>query len=204
MIEEECTYSNWGHSGICNRRQVGSWNNKSFLKIRLEQKLNRLQLFELMFMKDYVKDIISININKNIEGPRATYGEFLRWLGVWFLMSTVIGPLQDAFLHHHCTEFSEAPFCVVQYMTKQRFKSILRSIKYSKTKPRSYKDRFWEVRDLIEAWNGNMEVVFAPGWFNCLDESMSPWTNKYTCPGWICLPRKPWPLSRKESIGLSM
>ena len=34
---------------------------------------------------------------------------------------------------------------------------------------------------------------FTPSWVNYLDEPMSTWTNKYSCPGWMFMPRKPWP-----------
>ena len=50
---------------------------------------------------------------------------------------------------------------------------------------------------MIGTWNENMHRIFSPGWINCLDESMSPWTNKYTCPGHMFVPRKPWPLGNK-------
>ena len=83
-------------------------------------------------------------------------------------------------------------------MTRRRFDKILRSIRYSKKDtPPPYKDRFWEVRDLLKAWNDNMCAVFSLGWVSCLDESMSPWTNKYTCPSHMCVPRKPWPLGNE-------
>ena len=36
-----------------------------------------------------------------------------------------------------------------------------------------------------------MKETFIPSWVSCLDESMSPWTNKFTCPGFIFCPRKP-------------
>ena len=113
-----------------------------------------------------------------MSGERVTYGEFLRWLGLWFLISTVIGPSRESFFSNQtCNDFSEAPFQVSQYMTRHRFDKILRSIRYSKkdTFPQ-YKDRFWEVRYLLKAWNDNMCAVFSPGWVLCLDESMSPWT----------------------------
>ena len=32
-----------------------------------------------------------------------------------------------------------------------------------------------------------------PGWANCLDKSMSIWTNKFSCPGFMFIPRNPWP-----------
>jgi len=38
---------------------------------------------------------------------------------------------------------------------------------------------------------------FMPGWVNCLDESISKWLGKYTCPGFMCIPRKPWPFGNE-------
>jgi hypothetical protein len=63
--------------------------------------------------------------------------------------------------------------------------------------PPTYCDRFFEIRKLVDAWNENMVVNFSPGWISCLDESMSTWANKYTCPGYMFVPRKPWPFGNK-------
>ena len=35
-----------------------------------------------------------------------------------------------------------------------------------------------------------MRDNFLPGYMNCLDESMSMWTNKFTCPGFMFVPIK--------------
>ena len=157
-----------------------------------------MQLFELLFMKDYVEDVILCNINANIVGSRVTYGEFLRWIGIWFLMATVIGPRREAFFSLKPIDpFLGAPFRVNEYMSKKRFEKILAAIRYNDTAPPAYKDQFWVVRELIHTWNLNMSEQFGPGWVNCLDESMSPWTSKYTCPGHVFLPRKPWPLGNE-------
>ena len=37
---------------------------------------------------------------------------------------------------------------------------------------------------------------FTPSWVSCLDESMSPWTNKYS-PGWMFVACKPWPFGNE-------
>ena len=50
---------------------------------------------------------------------------------------------------------------------------------------------------MINAWGSNMNNVFAPGYMNCLDESMSVWTNKLTCPGFMFVPCKPWPFGNE-------
>ena len=94
-------------------------------------------------------------------------------------------------------KFTAAPFRVVTFMSKRRFERILGAIRYNMSKPPSYKDQFWPVREMIVAWNSNMEKSFGPGWVSCLDESMSPWTNKYTCPGHMFVPRKPWPVGNE-------
>ena len=57
----------------------------------------------------------------------------------------------------------------------------------------AFRDPFWEIRQLVSEWNDNMKEVFSPGWACCLDESMSIWFNKWTCPGWVFCPRKPHP-----------
>jgi len=38
-----------------------------------------------------------------------------------------------------------------------------------------------------------MVEKFSPSWISCLDESMSKWLGQYMCPGFMCVPRKPWP-----------
>ena len=50
---------------------------------------------------------------------------------------------------------------------------------------------------MIDAWNANMAEQFIPSWINTLDESMSKWVNEYTCPGFMCVPRKPWPFGNE-------
>ena len=58
---------------------------------------------------------------------------------------------------------------------------------------------------MVDEWNKNMAQQFTPSWVSCLDESMSPWTNKYTCPGWMFVPRKPHPFGNEyHSVCCSM
>ena len=43
----------------------------------------------------------------------------------------------------------------------------------------------------------SQSCFFSSGWVNCLDESMSFWTNQWTCPGWMFVPRKPHPMGNE-------
>ena len=45
---------------------------------------------------------------------------------------------------------------------------------------------------MVEVWGTNMRENFLPGYMNCLNESMSMWTNKFTCPSFMFAPCKPW------------
>ena len=57
---------------------------------------------------------------------------------------------------------------------------------------------------MVDEWNKNMAEQFTPSCVSCLDESMSPLMNKYTCPGWMFVPRKPHPFSNEyHSVGCS-
>ena len=94
---EKCKYNEWGHSGICYQKSIISNTIMPSLKVRHADSYNRVQLFELLFMKDYIQNVITININKNIKRDKVTHGEFLRWLGIWLLIATVIGLSRDAF-----------------------------------------------------------------------------------------------------------
>jgi hypothetical protein len=82
-------------------------------------------------------------------------------------------------------------------MSKNRFEAILSNLRFTKSATPSFKDRFWQVREMIDHWNRNMSEFFVPSWVSCLDESMSTWINKYTCPGFMFVPRKPWPFGNE-------
>ena len=82
-------------------------------------------------------------------------------------------------------------------MSRKRFEAILKALAITARQPPAFRDRFWEVREIIQAWNANMTEQFTPSWVSCLDESMSMWMNKYSCPGWMFVPRKLWPFGNE-------
>ena len=61
----------------------------------------------------------------------------------------------------------------------------------------TYKDPFFPIRYLQDKWNENLKSLFRPSWLVCLDESMSKWIQRWTCPGFVFCPRKPWPFGNE-------
>ena len=93
--------------------------------------------------------------------------------------------------------YKTAPYHFNNNMSQCWFESILAAIKYTNEDPSSYIDPFWEIQKLLKAWNKNMAKNFTPSWALSLDESMMKWLNQYTCPGFMFVPRKPWPFGNK-------
>ena len=93
--------------------------------------------------------------------------------------------------------FEGAPFRLTHYMSRDCFEEILSAFSYTNKCPPQMLDKFWEIRELIDPWNDNMEAEFLPSWINAIDESMSKWLNEFMCPGFMYVPRKPWPFGNE-------
>jgi hypothetical protein len=93
--------------------------------------------------------------------------------------------------------FSLVHHCLHAYMLRRRFEAILKHLKFTNTQPPAFKHPFHPGNELTVAFNEHSQSCFSPGWVNCLDESMSVWTNQWTCPGWMFVPRKPHPMGNE-------
>ena len=147
-----------------------------------------------------IQEVLLPETNRNMLGQRSLdWPEFLRFVGLLFLMSTVrVGcSLRAWFEDTKPSEFEGAPFRLNKYMSRSRFESILNALTYTNIPPPLYKDKFFQIRQLLTSWNQNMTSTFIPSWVSCLDESMSTWTSRYTCPGWMFVPRKPHPMGNE-------
>ena len=115
-----------------------------------------------------------------------SYGEFLCWIGLWFLMATINGPEHQEFWSlGEIDMFAGAPMRLGTFMSQKRFDAILKAFLITSSDPPDFRDCFLEIHDILKAWNENMTEQFTPSWVSCLDKSMSTWTNKYSCPGWM-------------------
>ena len=80
-----------------------------------EMKFTKLQFFELKIPKCYFITIILPTIQKNLPAgeKKITYGEFLKFFGIWLLMATVQGPQnRDYWSEQPISMFREGPFCL--------------------------------------------------------------------------------------------
>ena len=193
-------FSSWEHSGSCYRCLEGGWKNNACLSFNSDVQPTIEQLFEMFFQavhccNNHPPDKHSVGTTE--ESP-ASYGEFLRWLGLWCLMATINGPDRSDFWSMTEVDcFVGAPLRLGGFMSRKRFDMILKALAITSRSPPAFRDHFWEVCEILEAWNANMTEQFTPSWVSCLDESMSTWTNKYSCPGWMFVPRKPWPFGNE-------
>ena len=185
----------WGWTGIDHRKQLNITDvraNIAGITSDAMEHVSFVGMFFLLFPKELIKTIIE-ETNKKLDSP-TNMGEFMRWIGIWLLLSTLSGYRRSDFWSMKPIELYEgAPYRLNDLMTLARFESILKALTLTKETAPPYKDRFWEVREMIQSWNEHMQKKFVPSWVSCLDESMSIWFNRYTCPGWVYCPRKPHP-----------
>ena len=78
-------------------------------------------------------------------------GEFLVFIGLWFLMNTVIGfTHREYFSSREYNEETFAyPYHLAKYMSGRCFELLLSHLHFTKEKPPSFVDQFWEVRDML-------------------------------------------------------
>ncbi len=187
-------YQDWGHSGVCYRRMLHAQQGKASIpNFPCGVIPTALQLLEIFFPVSFVKDVMLVAMNDELE-EKVSYGEFLKWLGLWFVMATThFDARRDFWSTQPIKMLVGAPYRFNDIMSRNRFEAILSALQFTDQAPPAYRDRFWEVRQMIDEWNKNMVEKFSPSWISCLDESMSKWLGQYTCPGFMCVPRKPWP-----------
>ena len=201
-IERNYTHEEvgWGWSGIDHRKSLNIQDQNPAIKGFTGESVTQLSfvgMFFTLFPRTYIENVIIVETNKNLDN-KLTLGEFLRWIGICFFLSTLSGFNRRSFWSSKDVSREEgAPYRFNDWMTRSRFEEILSSIQYTDKEPPTYRDRFWEVRQMLKSWNDNMIQNFNPSWVSCLDESMSIWFNKFTCPGWIFCPRKPHPFGNE-------
>ena len=118
-------FKEWGHDGICFRR-VNDVNNVSAklknLKNDRDYLPSLLQLFQHLFPESYLQDVMVKQTNKKINGKKMTYGEMVRYFGLWLFMETVsFSNRRDFWSTKSIDEFDGVPYRLGVYMSRKRF-----------------------------------------------------------------------------------
>ena len=121
--------------------------------------LDMLTMFVMFLPKAFFESVLLVETNKKIEGKPVTFGEFLQLMGIWLYMSTTAGfSRSDWFSQKKVDQWEGAPFCFNDIMSGKRFETIISALTFTASPIPSFCDKFYEVRDLINAWNNNMNV----------------------------------------------
>ena len=72
-------------------------------------------------------------------------------------MATINGPeCMDFLSMGEVDYFVGAPMRLGTFMSRKQFKAILKALVITARQPPASSDHFWEVREIIKAWNANM------------------------------------------------
>ena len=130
-------------------------------------------------------------------------GEFLRWVGLWVLMT--IYPIGFGGRRAYWRGLMK----FAQYMPEKRFENILRAFtlpQYKRSDPgwggpgrphyeEKKFDKFQEVRFFTDKMRKQFQNALKPGGWLCIDESMFSWLGRaLKLPGWKIILRKPHPI----------
>ena len=145
----------------------------------------------------YIGEVVISETTKHLS-VQTSIQEFVVWLGCLFYMGCYQG-ITDRRLWWSVEQVDMkkgAPFCLGPYMSRFHWEAINGALRYTNKIPPAYVDRFHEVRQMQDNFNTYYAEQYCPGWWNCLDESMSVWQNNF-CPGFMCVPRKPHPFGNE-------
>jgi hypothetical protein len=188
----------WNWDGQCQRKLVKETREKpSFHDGWMPTGRTKiLDDFCKFFPIKWFVDVVVAGTSRNLEEagePGTDNGEMYTYVGCKLLMATVVGFSQRQFFSaaEFDEEFNPCPYRLAKFMAARRVELIDQHICFTDVQPPAFVDKFWEIRQMFRAWVENMRSFFIASWCTVLDESMSIWTSKYTCPGWVFCPRKP-------------
>ena len=140
-------FGKWEHSGSCYRALAGGRCLKARISYPPHIKPSLFNMFELFFFTSFVKDVIIPQTNTRLTANgihhELSYGEFLWWIGVWLLMSTLHGPDRATFWSlMDVDHFRGAPWRLNDLMSQKQFNTILCTIFYTNHDKPTYRDKF--------------------------------------------------------------
>jgi hypothetical protein len=185
----------WGWDGIDRQAilQVSMYNGPTFASKWSPDGMPFIDIF-LHFLPCYFIEVTIVVATSNtlltVNAVQTTLRELLRYIGMMLLMSCYM-KFPDYFWKMATRMGNELEdkannilsFTFNRYMSWRHFLEITSGLRFTLKQPPSFRDKFWQIRDLISTWNEHMGRIFSAAWALCLDESMLIWFNRWTCPG---------------------
>ena len=185
----------FGFHGVNSRRQSGNFPvGRAKLKMTPNpriQHMSRLEFFVKLYFVDYIKDVVIPDTNKRLNSAINLSDHFCV-IVFRLIMACYVGhSLRDFFLKGPITPHKVAPICLNHIISARRLENINQVMSYTNIFIPEFNDPFLQQRQMQEDCNRNMAAHFEPSWVSVLDDSIQEWINRYICPGWIFVPRKP-------------
>ncbi len=160
----------WGWNDINKRAMAGEgFEDPLFKNSWLPHNKTYLQIFTHFLPLMWLETVLLPKTSKELErahSPPLTLGELMQYIGMRLLMSTLQGWITNkCWCYDHITK--------PRVMAKKRFQAITNCLIFTDVTPPSYCDKFWQVRQMIKAWNEYMANIFITARLICLNESMS-------------------------------
>ena len=162
----------------------------------------RIACFLRLLPATRIKNAIIPETNKHLYRP-LSFGEFIKFLGLWVITMCFPGINRSKFFSTSTITSiwdGDSPVKLHRIMNSCRFEELNQNMQFTKNEFPPHKDKFHEVREIIAAFNDHMKKLVIPSWISYLDESMSPWTMRWNCPGLMCVPRKSHPMGNDHHI----
>jgi len=146
----------------------------------------------MYFLLRFIKDTVLLKTNKKMKKfTPITWEEFVIFIGLWLLMSMLASKCSHRSYWNESIQLNEfygTSWRLNRFMSCFFIKKILRALTYTDQQFFVYQNKFNNVRQMISAWNEHIRNVFISSWVSCLNESISIWTPRWTCPGFMYVP----------------
>ena len=121
-----------------------------------------------------MKDVFLGMTSKNTEGIHLSWDKRLTHIGLWILISSVATEVNMCTYWDNSdpSPFKDAPFILHIFMPFTCFYAITKALPLTDHAAPVYRVKFWEVRQIIHAWDWHTSDVFLAEWVYCLDKSM--------------------------------
>jgi hypothetical protein len=161
------------------------YNGPTFANKWSPNKKSFIEIFIHFFPRNFLEETI-VNATSNallaVNAVRITFGEILRYIRMMLLMSCY-AKSPDYFWRMATRTGDESEdkennilsFTFNRYITRRRNLAITSALRFTLSPPPTFWDKFWQIREMVTAWNEHMRTIFSAGWAICLDKSMSIW-----------------------------